>query len=422
MSGLAYNTEIQIIVFTQARSGEHHAERIANNIVSAFSHYDSPLGARLIQHNRFAGLPAEAMSFTYKPKLLGLSRDYARSVLGIKELASIWHLPSSTNSPNSVERTTSMQLAAPSNIPQNGATVGKTTVGTPRQIRFGEDLMRRHHFYVARTRMGKSTLMGHNARYVMQEKAAGRTNKSLIVIDPHADLVDDILHWVPPEIAHKVRLLELGDQTWVPGINLLDTKIFRDRDQTSDMIINVSKSQWEQWGPRMEGILSHAIKSLHEANAHPSTKRDKQYTILDVLKMLSSDTFRAEVLEKVSDWSLLQYWANDFGRWPERQREEAVMPVANRIEAFASSVKARAILGQPFCTLDIRASIEQGDILLVSTAQSYLGTSVSSLMGSSILSLVDAVIREQGQRPEGERQQRPLSLTKCSPFLPSMKL
>ena len=52
-----------------------------------------------------------------------------------------------------------------------GALVGDTTAGKPMPIRFPEDLLRRHHLYVARTRMGKSTLMHHVAVHKMQEKA-----------------------------------------------------------------------------------------------------------------------------------------------------------------------------------------------------------------------------------------------------------
>ena len=404
VSGLAYNTEIQIIVFEkEVLERTPRGVAIADRLVRAFSHYDSPLGNQFVKHHEFEGVPGYRMGFTFKSKLWGFSRDYARSVLGVKELASLWHLPSSTNSPHSVERTTSVQLAAPDNIGKEGVPVGKTTVGIPRVIRFNDDLMRRHHFYVARTRMGKSTMMGHIARHVMEEKAAGRTNKALVVIDPHSDLVDDILHWVPLEVIHKVRLIELGDPDRVPGINLLDTQIFKDRDNTSDMVVNVSKSIWERWGPRMEGILSHTIKSLHEANAHPATRRAEQYTLLDALRMLSDETFRKEVIDKVRDPALKQWWFNDFGKWPDRQREEAIAPVTNRLGAYASSTKARAVLGQSFCTIDIRKTIEQGNILLVSTAQAYLGPQVSSLMGSAILNLVDTVIREQGQKPPADR-------------------
>ena len=56
----------------------------------------------------------------------------------------------------------------------DGAHVGNTVGSRPRKIHFQEDTLRRHHLYVARTRMGKSTLMEHIVAHKMREKAAGQ--------------------------------------------------------------------------------------------------------------------------------------------------------------------------------------------------------------------------------------------------------
>ena len=69
-----------------------------------------------------------------------------------------------------------------------------------------------------------------------------------------------------------------------------------------------------------------------------------------------------------------------------------------------SSKRARAILGQPRSTIDLRRTILDGGILFVSTAQGTAGRDVAALVGSSILNLVDAVIREQGDRPPERRR------------------
>ena len=69
-----------------------------------------------------------------------------------------------------------------------------------------------------------------------------------------------------------------------------------------------------------------------------------------------------------------------------------------------SSKRARAILGQPRSTIDLRRTILDGGILFVSTAQGTAGRDVAALVGSSILNLVDAVIREQGDLPPERRR------------------
>ncbi|MCY4639403.1 MAG: type IV secretory system conjugative DNA transfer family protein, partial [Chloroflexi bacterium] len=55
-------------------------------------------------------------------------------------------------------------------------------------------------------------------------------------------------------------------------------------------------------------------------------------------------------------------------------------------------------------TIDLRRTILDGGVLLVSTAQGTAGRDVAALVGASILNLVDAVIREQGELPQAQRR------------------
>ena len=75
-----------------------------------------------------------------------------------------------------------------------------------------------------------------------------------------------------------------------------------------------------------------------------------------------------------------------------------------RLAYYASSRKARAILGQRRSTIDLREVIAGGGVLLVSTSQATAGPEVSALVGASLLNLVDAVIREQGRLPSDQRR------------------
>ena len=72
---------------------------------------------------------------------------------------------------------------------RGGALVGQTTAGNPRDIHFPDDLLRRHHLYVARTRMGKSTLMHHIVSHKLKQKAEGKDPDAIVVVEPHTDLV-----------------------------------------------------------------------------------------------------------------------------------------------------------------------------------------------------------------------------------------
>jgi len=327
-----------------------------------------------------------------------------RSVLGVREAAALWHPPGARDETPLLERSGSRALLPSAKGVRGGALVGDTTAGRSRDIHFPEDLLRRHHLYVARTRMGKSTLMHHIVSHKLKEKAEGRDGDAIVVIDPHADLVAELLEQVPEAIADRVKLIDLADPRGAPGINLLDARVFADRDRTADSVVRVAHGLWDQWGPRMQSILEHTVKSLHEANRHPATSDDEQFTLLDGLSLLSDDNYRTGVLTRVSDPFLLDWWGGIFASWRRDYQGDALAPVQTRLSYYASSEKARAILGQPRSTIDLRQTIREGGVLLVSTAQGAVGRDVAALVGASLLNLVDAVIREQGNLPPQERR------------------
>ena len=304
-----------------------------------------------------------------------------------------------------VARTGAKALFPSSRNGSGGAYVGDTVVGKPRKVHFPADAMGRHHLYVARTRMGKSTLMHHLVVHKMREKAAGRNEDAIVVVDPHDDLVNSLLRHVPEEIVDRTYLIDLKDEKRSPCINLLDARIFPDRDRTADSVVRIARGLWDQvWGPRMQSILEHTVKSLHEYNTHPDTKEDEQCTILDGLRMLSDLQYRNRVLRRVSDPYVIGWWARDFRNWTRTLKADAVAPVQTRLAYYATSKKARAILGQRRSTLDLRQVIAEGGVLLAATSQSAAGQDVSGLVGGSLLNLTDAVIREQGSLPPAERR------------------
>ncbi len=397
VSRIAFDAELQVTAILPETTRPQRAAELLGPVAAAYRHFDNPAGARFKVGKVKPAVPNPDMMNSAGPGLFG-----GRSVLGVREIACLWHPPGAGDETPLVERSGARALLPSAKGVRGGALVGDTTAGKPRPIRFPDDLLRRHHLYVARTRMGKSTLMHHLVAHKMREKAEGRDNDAIVVIDPHTDLVAGLMEHVPESLMDRVRLIDLSDETRSPGINLLDTRIFADRDRTADSVVRVAKGLWEQWGPRMQSILEQTVKTLHEANEQVEAER--QYTILDGLRLLSDAPFRTSVLSKISDPYLLEWWARDFGSWHRQYKAEALAPVQTRLSYYASSKRARAILGQRRSTIDLRKTIHDGGVLLVSTSQGTVGRDVAALVGASLLNLVDAVIREQGSLPLHQRR------------------
>ncbi len=395
----ACQAEVEVTALVPADAGRDRASELLDPVAAAYRRYDHPAGARFKIGPLRRTVPEPAALAPRPARRFG-----SPAVLGVRELAALWHPPGAADETHELGRAGAKALPPLPGTLDDGAHVGDVPGELARPIRFPPNLLRRHHLYVARTRMGKSTLMRHLVEHKLREKAAGRDRDAIVVVDPHADLVSEILELVPESLASEVRLIDLADERGAVGINLLDARVFTDRDRTADSVVRVARGLWEQWGPRMQSILEQTVKTLHEANQHPATAAEQQYTILDGLALLTDEPFRSKVIRKLRDPYLAQWWARDFGGWRREYQADALAPVQTRLNYYASSRRARAILGQPRSTIDFRRTILEGGILLVSTAQGAVGRDVAALVGASLLNLVDSTIREQERLPLTQRR------------------
>ena len=398
LSRPAYQAQLEVIAILPEHGTEQRAKDILRNVNAAYAHYNNPAGASFKATKMRPIVPITEVA----APATGLFRG--RDVLGVREAATLWHPPGPGDQLHTVARSGSRVLQPPVSRVAGAAPVGDTVGGKPRPVLFSPDTNGRHHLYVARTRMGKSTLMHNVALHRMREKAAGLDDDAIIVVDPHADLVAGLLENVPEEIIDRVYLIDLADNERIPGINLLDARVFPDRDRTADSVVRIAHGLWDQWGPRMQSILEHTVKALHEYNRHPDTKKEDQLTILDGQRMLADLEFRKQVLRRVDDTYINDWWFRDLPGWSRDTRSDAMAPVQTRLGYYSSSKKARAILGQPVSTIDLRKVIAEGGVLLVSTSQATARRDVSALVGASLLNLVDSVIREQGGLPPEQRR------------------
>ncbi len=409
ISGSAFRLEVQLYAVVSGESRSSRSRELLEPVVAAYRSFDNPLGCRfdigelvLLSKVDWNG---RLLSFEKDGRRRGLFSppdESGQGVVGVREVAAFWHLPGESARVEGLERAGSRRVPL-SRALGTGALVGEEVIGDGevRLVRFPSQAMRRHHLYAARTQMGKSTLMGHIVGSRLLEKAAGRDDQAVVVVDPHADLVSGILERVPEEVAGRVRLIDLGDVTRRCGINLLDVHVFQERETTVDTVVRVARALWDQWGGRMQTILEHTLKALYEANK--TLPRDEQYTLLDGRLMLTDEGFRNEVLRRVRDPFILDWWQSDFGSWRVDYLADALAPVQTRLAQYAGSAAAREILGQRRCTLDVAEAIRNGDVLLVSTDQGAVGRHVSALVGAALLNLVESVIRQEGERSVSER-------------------
>ena len=191
VSRIAYEAELEVTAILSEHGTESRARELLRNVASAYRGYDNPAGTSFKAGKVRLAVPATEPW----PPRRGMWQS--RNVLGVREAAALWHPLGAGDDLPMVARSGARVLFPSAKGVAGGAHVGDTASSRPRKIHFQDDLLRRHHLYVARTRMGKSTLMHHIVTHKLREKAAGRDGDAIVVIDPHRDLVDALLRHVP---------------------------------------------------------------------------------------------------------------------------------------------------------------------------------------------------------------------------------
>ncbi|GHO61396.1 hypothetical protein KSC_002880 [Ktedonobacter sp. SOSP1-52] len=331
-----------------------------------------------------------------------------------EEVAALWHLPPGDHlsEGTNVEQRQERSLLAPHVLTTgNGWQIGTSThAGRRAPVRFPPSEILKHKFVIGRTGKGKSTLFHHLA--LAHLSTCPRPHPGLCVIEPHGDLIEDLLGLLPPEREEEVVLLDLHQQGFPPGINPLDaTQVasLEEADLIVSHLLTTFKGIWSTaWGPRVENVMRFSLKTLLEANrtlvhTDPHQGPAQQYTLLDLTVLLNKQSFRARVLDLVEDVHVLDWWHQYYERLDARMQDEITTPVLTKISAYASAPISRRLLGQPTSTINFSQIVEKSQILLVNTASGHVGQDVSSLIGASILGLFSAALSQQLSLPLAER-------------------
>ena len=345
----------------------------------------------LPQSNSFrAGVPAVHAQF---PVCLG-KRPY---VLSVEEVATIWHLPTLLVQTPNLDWVISRKLEPPGNLPVTGADTGDFTelgdaVFRGNRTRFGihTDDRRRHMYVIGKTGMGKSTLLEN---MVCSDVSAGR---GIAVIDPHGDLVDAVLAFMPKHRRNDVILFDPSDTDYPISFNVLDCPNPQQRTLTASGIMSVFTKLWpDVWSGRMEHILRNTLLALLE---------HEQSSMLGIMRMYTDPRYRAKVVASVADPVVRGFWQDEYESWSEKYRTEAIAAIQNKVGQLLSTPLIRNIVGQVKSKLDIRHAMDTGKIILVNLSKGKLGEDTSAFLGSMLVTKFQIDAMSRADIPEAQRR------------------
>lgn len=145
----------------------------------------------------------------------------------------------------------------------------------------------------------------------------------------------------------------------------------------------------------MEYILNNAVLALLE---YPGS------TLLGINKILSDKHYREKVVDRLSDPSVKSFWVNEFAKYPDRFREEAVAPIQNKVGQFISSPLIRNIIGQTKSSLNFREILDGKKILIMNLSKGKIGEDASRLLGALCITKLQLAAMSRVDIPEEERK------------------
>jgi len=322
-------------------------------------------------------------------------------ILTVSETASLWHLPSAQTKIPNIAWGRQVITEAPENLPASTNLTEEQkleinffakTEFKNRMVTFGikQADRRRHIYIIGKTGTGKSTLIANMAIDDMKKK------HGLAVIDPHGDLSEILLDYIPSHRINETCYLDPSNKAHPFAINILEVKDPAQAELVASGIISIFYKLYSfSWGPRLEHILRNVLLTLAQT---PGS------TLVDIPRILTEKNFRRQVIQRLNDPVLQNFWLNEFEKMPDRLMQEAISPILNKVGQFVSSPSIRAIIGQPRSTIDLEKIMNEGKILILNLSQGRLGEDNAALLGAMIISKIQLAAMNRVNIPETQRK------------------
>ncbi|NQV12917.1 MAG: type IV secretion system DNA-binding domain-containing protein [Parcubacteria group bacterium] len=383
---LGFEVLIRVIV---SAATEEAAENHFRTISSSFTQYAAP------NLNKFyTRLPKKKKRFSTNFIFRNFSPLMNRSILNTEELSSIFHLPTKfTETPN-INWLLAKDAPPPPDMPKEGLLLGKSDYrGEEVQIRIQPDDRRRHSYVIGQTGTGKSVFLSN---MIIQDIQAG---KGLCVVDPHGDLVEDVLPHIPKERVDDIILFEPFDFERPMGLNMLEYKGEEQKDFAVQEMINIFYKLFppEMIGPMFEHTMRNVMLTLMAEEENPGT-------IVEIPRILTDEDYQKTWMPKLKDPIVRAFWEKEMAKTSDFHKSEMLGYLVSKVGRFVENEMMRNIMGQSHSAFDLRDIMDNGKVLLVNLSKGKTGEVNSELLGLIIVSKIQMAAMARADMPEEERK------------------
>lgn len=359
------------------------------NLLNSFSQYN------LYRYgNEFSAIVPRKQSTLIRDFIYRSFLEHRHFIINTEEMAGFWHLPlHSTEAPN-IKWLTGRRAPPPSNLPKSGLLLGHVMYrGTDTPVYMKDADRRRHLYIIGKSGAGKSVLL---ANLVKQDINNG---KGVCVVDPHGDLVEDVLAHVPKNRADDVVIFNPSDMDRPIGLNMLEAKNEDQKDFAVQEMISIFYKLFppEMIGPMFEHNMRNVMLTLMGDITDPGT-------IIDIPRMFTDDAYVKQYLKKVKDPVVRAFWEKEMAKTSDFHKSEMLGYLISKVGRFVENEMMRNIMGQQKSGFDFRDIMDNEKILLVNLAKGTTGEVNAKLLGLIIVAKLQMAAMSRADLPEPQRK------------------
>ncbi|MFW5853499.1 MAG: type IV secretory system conjugative DNA transfer family protein [Patescibacteria group bacterium] len=351
--------------------------RVQDNLMSAvgaFTQLSSPV------RNKLRAVKPSRLRKLINHYIFREFKEEQGILLNSEEVASLFHFPTVSTDIPFIKWFKTKEVAAPDDLPTSGLLLGENQFrGQKRPVYLADEDRRRHFYIIGQTGTGKSFFILNQA---VQDINNG---KGLCVIDPHGDVVSDILERVPSDRAEDVIVFDPGDVSRPLGMNMLEYNLERPEEKTfivdevQSILNRLYEKQPEGLGPVFQLFMRNALLLLMEDAKH------EPGTLADIPRVFTDEEYRARKLARCANPSVVNFWEKEASQTTGDQSLANVSPyVTSKFGSFIANDYVRPIIGQAKSAFNFREVMDEGKILLVNLSKGRIGDLNASLLGMII--------------------------------------
>ncbi|MFH1246413.1 MAG: type IV secretion system DNA-binding domain-containing protein [Candidatus Liptonbacteria bacterium] len=248
---------------------------------------------------------------------------------------------------------------------------------------------KRHLYIVGKSGVGKSKLLEILMR---QDISYGY---GLCFIDPHGDVIEAMLDYVPEDRIKDVVLIDPTDMDYPSSFNPLVNVDPAFKHQLAQGLIEVMEKQFgANWTPRLEHVFRFTVLALLD---YPHA------TMRGMISMLTDRNYRQKVVEYIEDDMVKRFWAIEFADWSEKFDTDAIIPLVNKLGQFLSDPLLRNIFGQKENKINLDELVNQKKLIFINLSKGRLGEENSSFLGSMFITKIKQAGMARASLPERDR-------------------